>query len=179
MTGLDPKTGKTLWAVTDVIKFRPVGSPVATDKVVIGTSGEGGANRSGTIVEPAAAPGGKARVVFSTPTGKNYPYVPSPVVKGDLLFTWSDVGVVTCTSMADGKTIWQQPVGQEYFASPIIAGDKLYNVTKKGEVVCLAAADKFELLGKSDLGDTCYATPAIVGNRLVIRTASSMISVGK
>ena len=52
-------------------------------------------------------------------------------------------------------------------------------MTKKGEVVCLAAGDKFQLLGKGELGDTCYATPAIVGNRLIIRTASGMVSVGK
>lgn len=179
MSGLDPKTGKTMWCLPDVISFRPVGSPVATDTLVIGTSGEGGANRSGAIVEPPAAAGGEAKVLFKTPTGKDYPYVPSPVVKGDLLFTWSDIGGVTCTRISEGKPVWQKLIGQEYFSSPVIAGDKLYNVTKKGEVVCLAAGDTFQLLGKSELGDTCYATPAIVGNRLIIRTASGMVSVGK
>jgi outer membrane protein assembly factor BamB len=179
MSGHDPKTGKTLWSLPDVISFRPVGSPIATDTLVIGTSGEGGDNRTGTAVEPPSAPGGQPKIVFKTPTGKSYPYVPSPVVKGDLLFTWSDIGTVTCTRVSSGEKIWQQPVGQEYFSSPVIAGDKLLNVTKKGAVICLAAGEKFEELGRSDLGDLCYATPAIAGNRLIIRTATGLISVGK
>jgi hypothetical protein len=86
---------------------------------------------------------------------------------------------VTCMKVASGEKVWQESVGQTYYSSPVIAGDKMYNITKKGEVICVSASEKFAELGRSELGDVCFATPAIVGNRLIIRTAGGMVSVGK
>jgi outer membrane protein assembly factor BamB len=152
--------------------------------VVIGTCGEGAANRACVAVEPSSTPGETPKVLYKLPTGRDYPYVPSPVVKDDLLYTWSDVGTVTCSRLTTGEKVWQEKVKSdkgrgEFYSSPIIAGDKLYNITKDGEVICLKAGDKFEKLGSSQLEDKCFATPAIVGNKLIIRSASRMISVGK
>ncbi|HEY7119060.1 MAG TPA: PQQ-binding-like beta-propeller repeat protein [Tepidisphaeraceae bacterium] len=179
-SALDPRTGKTAWAVTDVLKFRPVGSPIVAGNLVVGTCGEGAANRGGAVID-ASSPA-TPKVLYKLPTGRDAPYVPSPVVKGDLLFTWSDIGTVNCVRLADDKPVWQEKVKgdrgrAEFFSSPIIAGDKLYNITKDGEVICLAAADHFQDLGHSPLNDRCFATPAIVGDRLVIRTASHLMSV--
>ena len=61
----------------------------------------------------------------------------------------------------------------------MVAGDKLYNVSKDGEVICLRAADKFELLGRSPLGEKCHSTIAVAGNALLIRTTGHLVSVGK
>jgi outer membrane protein assembly factor BamB len=176
VSGLDPKTGKTLWNVPKAVSFRSVGSPVCTDSLVIATSGEGGNNRACVAI----APGESAKIVYKMPTGNSYPYVPTPVIKGDRMWLWSDVGTVTCLNVNTGDVIWQQKIaGTTYYSSPIIAGDKLYNITKRGEVICLSAGDAFKELGRSALNELCYATPAIVGDRLIIRTASHLISVGK
>jgi len=186
ITSIDPKTGKLNWAVCDELKLgklRAVGSPVASGSVVVGTWGEGARNRACAVVEPGAD-GTTPKVLFRMPTGPSYPYVPSPVIAGPHLFLWSDVGVVSCIDLASGHPIWQQQVkldrGRvEFYSSPIIVGKKLYNVSKDGEVICLAAGEKFEFLGHSPLGDKCFATPAVVGDRLIIRTASHLMSVGK
>jgi outer membrane protein assembly factor BamB len=184
MTGIDPKNGKTIWEIADAMPFRAVGSPVATDSIVVGTSGEGGKNRSCVAVQPGTADGAAAKVLYKMPTGADYPYVPSPVIKGEHMFLWSDIGTVTCVKVASGEKVWQQSVRakgskDEFFSSPIITGEKLYNISKAGEVFCLAAGEKYELLGKSSLGEKCYATPAVVGDRFVIRTESHMMMVGK
>jgi outer membrane protein assembly factor BamB len=187
VTSIDPKNGKENWSVNGELNLRTlrsVSSPIATDELVLCTWGQGANDRQGVAIRPPAAGTGSAKVAYKWPTGKEYPYVPSPVVKGDLLFTWSDIGVVTCMRVANGEKVWQQKVQgtgprTEFYSSPIIAGDKLYNITKDGEVISLAAADKFRLLGTSPLGDRCYATPAVTGNILVIRTASRMVGVGK
>jgi outer membrane protein assembly factor BamB len=178
--GLDPKTGKTLWDLPDAMPFRPVGSPIATDNFIVATCGEGGANRACVAIKPGAD-GTPAKLLYKMPTGANYPYVPSAVINNDLMFLWSDVGTVTCVKAAAGEQVWQEKLKTklEFFSSPIITGNKLYNISKKGEVICLSAGDKFKELGRSPLGDLCYATPAVVGNSLIIRTASHMMSVGK
>ncbi|MDB5321262.1 MAG: unspecified kinase or dependent regulatory protein, partial [Phycisphaerales bacterium] len=86
MAGIDPKNGKTLWEIPDAMPFRAVGSPVATDSLVVGTSGEGGKNRSCVVVQPGTADGAPAKVLYKMPTGADYPYVPSPVIQGDHMF---------------------------------------------------------------------------------------------
>jgi outer membrane protein assembly factor BamB len=191
MTGIDARTGKPLWTTPGPNKWRAVGSPMATDGFVMATWGEGARNRGGFVAVPPGNEGGSASIPYKMPTGNAYPYVPCPVVTRDnkLMFLWSDAGIVTCLRTGSWETLWQEKVfkgetprervAQEFYSSPIIAGDKLYNVTKTGEMICLRAADKFELLGRSPLGDQCYATPAIDGDRLIIRTASKLISVGK
>jgi outer membrane protein assembly factor BamB len=181
---LDPKTGKTIWAFPDSMPFRPVGSPIATENMVVATCGEGGANRSCVAIKPGAADGSGAKLLYKMPTGANYPYVPSAIINGEDLFLCSDVGTVTCVKAETGKVVWQEKLKSamgkpEFFTSPIITGNKLYLISKKGEVICLEAGEKFKELGRSRLNDTCYATPAVAGDKLIIRTASHMLSVGK
>jgi outer membrane protein assembly factor BamB len=183
ITSIDPRTGKRNWGLEKAMKFRSVGSPVATDSLVVGTCGEGGKNRACVVVQPGqgATP---PKVLYTMPTGANYPYVPSPVIKGEDMFLWSDIGTVTCVKVATGTQVWQQSARkrgtkEEFFSSPIIAGDKLYNISKDGDLICLEAAETFKELGRTPLNDKCYATPAVAGNRLIIRTASKLISVGK
>jgi len=184
--GLDPKTGKTIWEVGDAMPFRAVGSPLATDSIVVATCGEGaaGSHRGCVAIKPGSEDGTAAKVLFKMPAEPSYPYVPSAIIDGQNMFLWSDQGAVTCVSLASGKPVWQEklksPLGKpEFFSSPIITGKKLYNISKKGEVICLAVGDKFEELGRSTLDDTCYATPAVVGDKLIIRTATHLLSVGK
>ena len=191
MTGIDARSGKPVWTTPGPGRLRAVGSPVPGDGFVIATWGEGARNRGGFVAVPPGGEGGSVSIPFKMPTGNAYPYVPCPIATpdGKLLFLWSDAGIVTCLRTGSWEQVWQERVfkgetprervAQEFYSSPIIAGDKLYNVTKTGEVICLRAGDKFELLGRSPLGDQCYATPAVDGNRLIIRTASRLMSVGK
>ena len=42
--------------------------------------------------------------------------MPTPVVKGDLLFTLSDVGMMTCYHASTGEKVWQQKMGRGFTA---------------------------------------------------------------
>jgi outer membrane protein assembly factor BamB len=128
--------------------------------------------------------GGKPAAVAYKMTAQT-PYVPTPLVVGDLLFVWSDTGTVTCVNAVTGKKQWEQRVSNStYFASPIAADGKVYNVSKSGEVVCFAAAaEGYKELGRSKLPlgnrEVFNATPAIANGRMFFRTFSQLISVGK
>jgi outer membrane protein assembly factor BamB len=178
MYGIDPLTGKVLWQAPGIFDSRTVSSPAVGNGLIFGTCGEG----PGGHVLVAVRPGnGKADVAWKTRI--ETPYVPTPLVKGDLLFYWDDRGICTCARAATGEIIWQKPTAEppavpgSFFCSPICAGNMLFSVSKKGDVVVLAADEKFAILGQTQLNDKCHATPAISGGRMFIRTYSRLFCI--
>ena len=178
MYGIDAKTGKPLWAAPDVFPDpkRVVASPVVVGGLILGQCGEGGAGLHVVAVRPPAKQGEKAEVAWKVT--QSAPYVPMPVVRGNLVFLWSDSGTVACVRAASGEEVWREKVGGNYFGSPVCVGGRLYCISTKGEVVVLAAAEKYELLARNPLGEKSHATPAIAGGRMYLRTWSHLISVG-
>ena len=110
-------------------------------------------------------------------------YVPTPIVVGDLLFLWKENGTVTCIRAATNEQIWSERVEGPYYASPICVGGKggrLYNLTRGGELVSIAASEKFELIQRFPFAEKdSFATPAVSGGKMYVRTFSKLISLGK
>jgi outer membrane protein assembly factor BamB len=177
VTSLDPKSGKTLWELAGIFSQRPVGSPIIVDGLVLATCGQGGGNNNLVAIEPYAE-GQEPKLVYQVDK-TNAPYVPSLVAKDNLVFLWGDRGVVSCMNGATGKILWRNRVGGDYFGSPVRVADVVYCISSEGEVAALRASDKFELLGKSPLGDVSRSTPAIANGRMYLRTQSRLTAVGK
>ena len=177
ITGLDPKNGLVLWELPEAFDARTVASPVAAGEagLVLASCGEGPGGHWMIAVKPGS---GGARPDVAYKVLKNTPYVPTPLVKGDRVYYWSDGGMVTCAKVQTGETVWQERVGGSFFGSPVCAGDKLYCISKRGEVVVLAASDKYELLARNDLGEKSDATPAVAGGRMYLRTWGNLLCVG-
>lgn len=176
VTGLDPRNGQLLWQVADVFGFRVIASPVVAGGLVIGNCGEGPNGKGLVAVRPPAA-GKKAEVAWRMVNQS--PYVPTPLCKGELLFTLSDTGTVSCLRAATGQVVWQERIGGAYYSSPVCLGDRLYCVSKKGALVVVSATEKYQLLGRSQLPELCYATPAVSEGRMYIRTLSRLICIGR
>ena len=104
--------------------------------------------------------------------------VPTPLVKDGRLVLWCDDGVVSCLRVASGELVWRERVAGDFYASPIWVNGYLYNVSKKGEVVVLKAGDQFEVCHRIALGEPSYATPAVAGGTLYLRTSSHLFSLG-
>ena len=132
MTGIDPKTGKVVWQAADIFDSRTVGSPTVGDGLIFATCGEGPGGHVLNAIRPGA--NGSAEIAWKVKS--ETPYVPTPLVKGELLFYWSDRGVVTCTNAATGKTIWQEHVPGSYYSSPVCAGEVSVQRDEKGRSDC-------------------------------------------
>ena len=105
--------------------------------------------------------------------------MPTPVALGNLLFLWSDKGIVTCINADDGSRVWQQRVPSVGVSgSPIRIADKIYCVDEAGVVFVIAAAGEFKELGKMELKEECRSTPAVSDGVLYIRTLSKLYSIG-
>ena len=67
---------------------------------------------------------------------------------------------------------------EEYYASPVAADGKVFVVSASGKVTVLKADAQWEILKVNDLGEEVWATPAIAGNNLYIRTKNALYSFG-
>jgi outer membrane protein assembly factor BamB len=162
-----------VWQLKDVFPVRCVGSPLVAGGLIFGGSGEGGNGKSFTAVRPPASTGGEATVAYQL--SKSLPQVPTPVATDELLFVWSDRGVVSCYDLVTGEQHWMERVGGNYYGSPVIAGGKLYCIAADGEVVVLAADKQYKLLGRNELGEPSHATPIVHGGKMYLRTETALI----
>lgn len=170
---LDAATGAPLWNRKTFTK-RSVSSPLVVGNLVIGTEGSGG---GGNVLFAVDSQGSGHEVVFDV--RKAAPYVPTPVAKDDLLFLWSDNGIVTCIDWSNGQLVWSQRVGGNVSSSPVIAGDKLVGISEDGTVTVLAAGREFQELGQVKLGEMTRSTPALREDCMLVRTDSTLMRIGR
>ena len=174
---VDPSTGKSNWEFGQPFLDRAVISPVVAPGLVIAGHGAGIRGVRCIAVRPGSAGEAVApTLAFELTTA--IPMVPTPLVKDGRLFLWCDDGVVSCLRVATGETVWRERINGAYYASPVWVNGHLYNVSKKGEVVVVAAGDKFEVLHRIPLGEPSYATPAVAGGVMYLRTSSHLFSLG-
>jgi outer membrane protein assembly factor BamB len=177
VASLDPANGATHWELAP-LERRPVGSPILFENLVLAACGDGAGNNSVVAIEPPAQPDSEPQVAYRIERSLA-PYVPTMVAHGPLVFLWNDRGIASCIDGASGKVHWRQRVGGNFYSSPVRVAERIYGVSVDGEVICLAAAPQYELLGRSLLGETTRATPAVAGGRMFLRTESHLMAVGQ
>jgi outer membrane protein assembly factor BamB len=179
ISALDPKTGRTNWEL-DVFHKRHVetaiGSPVVAGDLVLGTCGWLGVRQEVVAVRPGAPGRDKGREVYRI--FRSVPLCTTPLVKDNLLFLWSDAGIVTCANVQTGEVYWRERVPGSYYSSPVCVGNALYGVSRDGDVLVLAASKEFEQLARNPLGEGSHSTPAIASGRMYLRTFTHLISLG-
>ncbi len=89
MVGIDPVTGEENWSLPDVFQQRCVGSPLSANGLIFAATGNGSGKNSLVAVKRGEHP------EIAYPVTRQVPYVPTPVAKDELLFLWSDRGVVS------------------------------------------------------------------------------------
>ena len=106
-------------------------------------------------------------------------YVPSPVAWGSHFFIASDAGNATCFEAKTGKRMWKQKLSRHISASPVAAGGYVYFPDDAGVTHVVKADPTFELVATNELGEECYASPALSRGRIYIRTAKSLFCIGE
>ena len=178
ISGVDLRTGTVVWEAKSAFISRVVSSPVIAGELLIGTCGDGASGKRLIAVRPGTAnksaePGQVYKIDNSSA-----PYVPTSLAKDGLLFTFHDRGDVSCLRSATGELLWRERPAGPFYGSPVWVNGKLYCITRKGEVVVIKAAPTYELLAVNPLGEESYATPAIAGGRMYLRTFSHLVSIG-
>jgi outer membrane protein assembly factor BamB len=175
----DPDSGRELWrcgGTTDEV----IPTPVVGHGLVFCASG-----RAGPTL--AIRPGGRgdvtrSQLVWTSPRGS--PFVPSPLLAGDLLYMVNDMAsIATCLDAVTGRTMWQGRLGtaqrEGFSASPVAVDGKVFFANDDGETFVLRQGPTFELLRVNRLGERVLASPALVDGRWYIRTDRSLLAIGR
>lgn len=108
---------------------------------------------------------------------KAVPAVPSPLLYRNVLYVLKEGGILTTLDPMTGKLFKQSRLTGalgEYFASPVVADDKVFALSHEGKLTALRTGAQWDILTVNDLGEECWATPAIVGRSLFVRTVSAI-----
>lgn len=108
---------------------------------------------------------------------KFLPNVPSPLIYQDVLYLIKDGGILTALDPQTGNILKQGRLREaldKYYSSPVAADGKVYMISQSGKATVLKAGAQWEVLASHDFGEEVYATPAIVDNRLYIRTRNAL-----
>jgi outer membrane protein assembly factor BamB len=112
---------------------------------------------------------------------KSYPSIPAPLLYRGVMYLMKEGGIVSSLDPASGKILKQGRTPdalEEYYASPIAADGKIFLVSGSGKVTVLKADPQWEILAMNDLDEEVWATPAIAGSNLYIRTQNALYSFG-
>jgi outer membrane protein assembly factor BamB len=110
------------------------------------------------------------------------PYMPTPVVYGDLLYTCSNQGVLTAYNAKTGERVYQERLGGKggaFTASPVASDGKIYLASEDGDIFVVKTGPKYELLATNGVGEVMMATPAISDGLLIVRGINHLFAFGE
>ena len=110
---------------------------------------------------------------------ENVPDVTSPVSSGDLVFTITTPGLLTCCDASNGKKVWEHDYDMEFHSSPAIAGDRLYLFGQKGAAIVVQAGREFKELFRTEMGDAFHASPAFLDGKIIMRGTTNIWCLGQ
>ncbi|MBI5773932.1 MAG: PQQ-binding-like beta-propeller repeat protein [Verrucomicrobia bacterium] len=139
----------------------------------------------GENVLVAVKPGGKGELSandIAWKQTKGLPYVPSALLYRGRIYLVKDGGMASSFDAKTGKIFYQQErldaLGS-YYASPVAADGRIYVASLNGKVTVFAAGgDVPKILHQAEFGERIAATPALVENRLYLRTPTALFAFG-
>ncbi len=104
----------------------------------------------------------------------------SPLVVDGTVFLLRDNGVLTTLDAATGEVLERGRVGEpgQYFSSPVAAGGRLLTASNAGVLTALDAKPEWKVVSSHALGEELWATPAIDGELVLVRSQSALHCFG-
>jgi hypothetical protein len=182
--------GGELWRMNRMGGYA-IQTPFAWKDLLFITSGAGGdsdrpiaairAGGSGDLTVPAD--GTKSDYVAWYDRAAGGTYLPTPVIYKDALYVLNNTGIISRRNPETGERTYQSrvaPGAAAFTASPWAYNGHVFVMGEEGDTYVIeAAASEYKLERVNSLDDFSMATPAIVGDRLLIRTQHRLYSIRK
>lgn len=186
-------SGKEVWSFTGGMSSLTIGTPFTAHGLLFLGSGYFQDQTRGFF---AIKPGAKGDITPDFASGKGdafawfnmkaAPYNPTPLVFGDELYILYDHGMLSCYDARTGRLHYERerlnPSGGAvpggFTASPWAHDGKIFCLSERAETFVVKAGPKFELLTRNALDpDPCLASPALVDDSVLLRTASKLYRI--
>jgi outer membrane protein assembly factor BamB len=178
--------GQELWRMRGVGHSSP--SPLSVGGLLyLGTGAQNGdARRPFFAIRPGAAgditlaPDTTSNAFIAWMHPRASGYTPSPLVHDGRVFLVHDTGIMTVLRAETGEEIYRARlggVGHTFSASPIAAGSRLYFPDEEGVTIVLDAGDEYKEVAQNDLGELTFASPAVLGRALFLRTETRLYRI--
>jgi len=174
--------GKELWRMSGM-SGAPVPMPFAYDGLLYINGGRGGllvAVRPGAAgdISLKADETSNQYVVWSVARAGTY--LPSPVAFEGAVYSLTETGILTRFDAKTGKQTYKtriDPSATAFTTSPWAYNGKLFCLSEEGQTFVVSTGEEFKLLHVNALDDFTLASPALVGDRLLLRTEHKLYSI--
>jgi len=118
----------------------------------------------------------KTHILWRSPD--NLPEACSPLAGDGLVWTLLTYGTLTCYDARDGRIVYEHDLDAAFWSSPSLVGDSIYLTSEKGVTFIVSATGEFKELGRSELGEKVYASPAFRDGRIYVRGEKHLFAIG-
>jgi outer membrane protein assembly factor BamB len=118
-----------------------------------------------------------AQIVWHNTKASCVSYVPSPISESDYFLVVSDPGYANCFEAKTGNLLWQEKLGSHH-ASLVSANGLVYFLSDDGVTTVVKPGPKYEVVARSELGEGCFASPAISNGQMFIRADTHLYCIG-
>jgi outer membrane protein assembly factor BamB len=170
----EPMTGKEVWRIEQRYSHSPSARPVAGLGMIFYPTGWD----SSRVL--AVRPDGSGDITATNVVWqftRGVPQKPSILLVADLIFMVNDVGIATCLEAKTGTQVWQSRVGGTFSASPLYAAGRVYLFDEDGKATVLEAGREFKILAENQLDNGFMASPAVIGDALILRTTTDLYRI--
>jgi outer membrane protein assembly factor BamB len=119
----------------------------------------------------------KTAEVWSFPM--NHHSMATPAVKDGLVYVTDAARLLHCVNASDGKEVWSEKFGGEFWSSALVADGKVYAGTRKGDFKILAAGREKKVLCETDLGAPISGTAVAANGVVYVATMREIWALGK
>ncbi len=174
--------GKELWRMSGMATT-PVPTPFAYEGLLYINGGRG---RSLFALRPGASGNISLKddqtsneyVVWSQP--RSGTYLPSALAYQGHIYTLTETGILHRFDAKTGKQTYKtriDPAAANFTTSPWAYNGKLFCLSEEGQTFVVSTGEQFQLSHVNELDDMAQASPALVGERLLIRTEHKLYSI--
>ncbi len=180
VVGYDPANGAILWtcALKNHKGDLAYSSPIVADGVCVAIGGYSGSGMAFTLGGGGDLSKNQLWYKRTNPQSIGT----GVVLDGYLYIPDAGPGTIRCVDVKTGDEKWtDRAAGDNHWGSISMSGDGLAYVTnQKGTTVVFRPnPEKFDLVSKNELGETCNATPALSDGNVFVRTHKHLYCIGK
>lgn len=170
---LNPVNGEVHWHV-NYDGYSVIPRPIYANGLVFVCTGY---NRPSLLAIDPTGSGDVTKSHLRWKVDANVPHTPSLLAHEGKILMISDKGIASSVDARSGKEIWKERIGGNFSASPLLRDNRLWMISEEGDSTMLEIGEQPTILAKNKLGERCLATPAMLSDDMLIRSANALYRI--